>query len=164
MSTLEVSTVVCDSPQCGRKTAGDSTRGWLVSEAIDLCPEHANVTICPPSHRHDETGTCYTRHGCRCGPCRIRRAQYTLDRARGAMTPRPRPVKPEVTPTPAGVQLTLAPRDARMVAEALEERAVRIHRAASTSGVQAPVLRATAARIHDLAQRVAAAGTRQETR
>lgn len=26
--------------------------------------------ICPPEHKHGETSTCYTRHGCRCTPCR----------------------------------------------------------------------------------------------
>lgn len=28
------------------------------------------VGICPPDHRHSETGTCYAHHGCRCRGCR----------------------------------------------------------------------------------------------
>jgi hypothetical protein len=27
------------------------------------------ITICPPSHRHAEVGTCHTLHACRCDPC-----------------------------------------------------------------------------------------------
>lgn len=27
---------------------------------------------CPPDHRHAETGTCWSQHGCRCDPCGVR--------------------------------------------------------------------------------------------
>jgi transcriptional regulator with XRE-family HTH domain len=26
--------------------------------------------VCPPEHRHDQTGNCYSSHGCRCSDCR----------------------------------------------------------------------------------------------
>jgi len=26
--------------------------------------------VCPPAHKHGETGTCYMGHGCRCADCR----------------------------------------------------------------------------------------------
>ncbi|MBO1770467.1 hypothetical protein [Agrococcus sp. TF02-05] len=130
-----------------------------------------SVKTCPKSHRHDDSTTCYTTHGCRCQRCRDGRALYVADRdayyatrtKRAAAVQRR--VEPKVRRSPSTVDVTLTPRDALMLAEALEERAVRIHRAAATSGVQAPILRSTAARIHHLAQQVhAAAGTRQETR
>lgn len=28
--------------------------------------------LCPPDHRHAETGTCWSAHGCRCDPCGVR--------------------------------------------------------------------------------------------
>ncbi|WAC65157.1 hypothetical protein OVA14_07085 [Agrococcus sp. SL85] len=30
--------------------------------------------VCPDDHKHDETRTCYARHGCRCDACRARTA------------------------------------------------------------------------------------------
>ena len=34
-------------------------------------PGQTRVTgVCPPDHRHSETGTCYAHHGCRCRGCR----------------------------------------------------------------------------------------------
>lgn len=49
-------------------------------------------TICPPSHRHAETDTCYGYHKCRCGPCRERSAsrqkQQRMARARAAWNER----------------------------------------------------------------------------
>lgn len=42
--------------------------------------------VCPPDHRHAETGTCYVRHSCRCAPCAAREAarsrKYEPDRKR----------------------------------------------------------------------------------
>lgn len=41
--------------------------------------------VCPPSHRHGETSTCYQSHRCRCGECRAwnraaHRAWYVANR------------------------------------------------------------------------------------
>lgn len=33
------------------------------------------VTICPPDHKHAETGSCYRWHKCKCDPCRGRQRE-----------------------------------------------------------------------------------------
>lgn len=35
-----------------------------------------NVYVCPGTHKHEENGTCYVTHGCRCAGCRRGRAEY----------------------------------------------------------------------------------------
>lgn len=40
----------------------------------------ANVTkLCPEDHKHGETSTCYSGHGCRCAQCRKARAKRRRD-------------------------------------------------------------------------------------
>lgn len=34
---------------------------------------------CPPDHRHAETGTCWSQHGCRCDPCGVRERARVMD-------------------------------------------------------------------------------------
>lgn len=36
--------------------------------------------VCPPSHRHDKTSTCYCKHGCGCEPCHSARREYLRQR------------------------------------------------------------------------------------
>ncbi|ONI62649.1 hypothetical protein CSIV_14335 [Microbacterium sp. CSI-V] len=36
--------------------------------------------ICPPEHKHAETGNCYANHRCRCEPCRVASAQRQQDK------------------------------------------------------------------------------------
>lgn len=43
-------------------------RAALHAEAPGAPP--ADTTICPPSHRHGLTATCYGHHKCRCLRCR----------------------------------------------------------------------------------------------
>ncbi|WP_284761554.1 helix-turn-helix domain-containing protein [Curtobacterium sp. MEB011] len=38
--------------------------------------------LCPPGHKHGQTGTCYNQHGCRCTPCRKSRADAARNRHR----------------------------------------------------------------------------------
>ncbi|UWD83621.1 hypothetical protein NY057_05090 [Curtobacterium flaccumfaciens] len=40
--------------------------------------------VCPPDHKHGQTGTCYAGHGCRCEACRAehRRSAHALRRAK----------------------------------------------------------------------------------
>lgn len=40
--------------------------------------------ICPPEHKHGQTGTCYQQHRCRCEACRARRAKDERQRAHRA--------------------------------------------------------------------------------
>jgi hypothetical protein len=45
-----------------------SFRAALHAETPGSAGTH--LGICPPDHKHAETGTCYQHHGCRCDPCR----------------------------------------------------------------------------------------------
>lgn len=47
---------------------------------------------CPPEHKHDETQTCYSNHGCRCDDCRALNRDYMFWRAGMIRAGRP-PVK-----------------------------------------------------------------------
>lgn len=37
-----------------------------------------DVKICPDDHKHDETGTCHSAHGCRCVPCVQAHTNYSF--------------------------------------------------------------------------------------
>lgn len=45
-------------------------------------PTEPERFICPDDHKHDENGTCYIVHKCRCDDCRRGRAEYEFWRAR----------------------------------------------------------------------------------
>lgn len=46
-------------------------RAALHAEAPNAKPSRA---VCPPTHQHGVTNTCYRVHGCRCHDCRAREA------------------------------------------------------------------------------------------
>lgn len=40
------------------------------------------MNMCPPEHKHNQTGTCYTIHKCRCAPCKEHNAAAERHRSR----------------------------------------------------------------------------------
>lgn len=77
----------CDGPVVGRRLCRRHYQAaWKAGEFAGVpLPPHPRpegAVICPPEHKHDETGTCYVIHKCRCDPCRAGRARRERTRKR----------------------------------------------------------------------------------
>ncbi|OIU88625.1 hypothetical protein [Microbacterium sp. AR7-10] len=73
MSVRERIRVACDARYC-KAEAFHPARGWSrEDDGRDFCRKHTEQRsarfICPPDHKHDQTGTCYAIHRCRCDDC-----------------------------------------------------------------------------------------------
>jgi|GEM_PF-493719 len=81
--------MVCSADGCSRRSVARRLcrahyqQAWKSGElgAHDKLPPHVHdPKVCPPEHKHAESGTCYVHHQCRCAPCSEARGARDLAR------------------------------------------------------------------------------------
>lgn len=81
--------MTCTVTGCGKRSTARRLcrahyqQAWKAGQLethAKLPPRLSNPTVCPPDHKHGQTGTCYVHHQCRCSDCSNSRSERDTQR------------------------------------------------------------------------------------